>query len=495
VRTDGEHPVTARSVDGKPFVIVGDTFLDEDVSGRAERVCADAPALVVDDARRRARPGGAGLAAVLAARSGRRVVLVTALTRPEDEPADLAGAELRSLLARAGVAVVALDRRAPTPVKERVLVDGRSVLRVDHGGRGPDALGPVGGPRRAALEAAVASAGAIVVSDYGRGVAAHPDVRAVLERTVRRAPVVWDPHPRGPRPVAVTRVATPNLGEAAQAIGEAVADGAPWRWCTRIAEAARRHWAVPAIALTLGDRGALLATGDGTPLVVPAVAVVGDPCGAGDAFAVALAGALVDGAVLSEALAWAVTAATAHVAGGGAGAWRVGDLADRGAAGALGAAVGLAPAVALAERVRLRGGTIVATGGCFDLLHAGHVATLEAARAMGDSLVVLVNSDASVRALKGPSRPLVPEADRVRVLAALGCVDAVVVFDEPTPLAVLDRLRPHVFAKGGDYRAADLPEARVLTSWEGQVVVVPYLSGRSTSGLVTRAREQQAARR
>jgi rfaE bifunctional protein nucleotidyltransferase chain/domain len=150
--------------------------------------------------------------------------------------------------------------------------------------------------------------------------------------------------------------------------------------------------------------------------------------------------------------------------------------------------VGLDAAVAVAERTRAKGGTVVATGGCFDLLHAGHVATLEAARALGDSLVVLVNSDASVRGLKGPGRPLVPAADRVRVLAALGCVDAAVVFDEPTPLAVLERLRPHVFAKGGDYRAADLPEGALLSSWDGQAVVLPYLSGRSTTSLVTRAR-------
>jgi rfaE bifunctional protein nucleotidyltransferase chain/domain len=141
-------------------------------------------------------------------------------------------------------------------------------------------------------------------------------------------------------------------------------------------------------------------------------------------------------------------------------------------------------ALSLIAAVRATGGTVVATGGCFDLLHAGHVATLRAARALGDCLVVCLNSDDSVRRLKGPERPLVPEADRVAVLEALGCVDVVVPFDERTPEAVLQRLRPDVFAKGGDYALADLPEAALLATWGGQAVVLPYLEGRSTTKLM-----------
>jgi rfaE bifunctional protein nucleotidyltransferase chain/domain len=139
--------------------------------------------------------------------------------------------------------------------------------------------------------------------------------------------------------------------------------------------------------------------------------------------------------------------------------------------------------------VRARGGRVVATGGCFDLLHAGHVAALSAARQLGDCLVVCVNSDESVHRLKGAGRPLQPADDRVRVLAALQAVDAVVVFDEDTPEQVLAQLRPDVWVKGGDYSSASLPEARLLRSWGGEVVTVPYLSGRSTSELVNLARQ------
>jgi len=237
------------------------------------------------------------------------------------------------------------------------------------------------------------------------------------------------------------------------------------------------------VAVTLGARGALLVGGAGPALVVPAGRVGGaslDPCGAGDCFAATAAVRLAAGALPSEAVRAAVAAASAFVAEGGA-------------AGA--AAGGFAPppapvpedARALAARVRAAGGTVVATGGCFDLLHAGHVRTLEAARALGDCLVVCLNSDASVRRLKGPDRPLVDEADRAAVLAALACVDAVAVFEEDDPREILRALRPHVWAKGGDYAVGDLPEAAVLAEWGGQAVIVPYVAGKSTTRLIEEA--------
>jgi len=138
-------------------------------------------------------------------------------------------------------------------------------------------------------------------------------------------------------------------------------------------------------------------------------------------------------------------------------------------------------------RTRASGGTVVATGGCFDLVHAGHVATLEAARELGDCLVVLLNSDESVRRLKGADRPLVEEADRAAVLEALRCVDAVVVFEEDGPDASLERLRPDIWVKGGDYDASELPEAEVVARHGGRTVILPYVAGRSTTRLIEEA--------
>jgi rfaE bifunctional protein nucleotidyltransferase chain/domain len=203
----------------------------------------------------------------------------------------------------------------------------------------------------------------------------------------------------------------------------------------------------------------------------------GDPCGAGDRFAATATARLAAGALPSEAVRVAVAEASEFVAAGGAAA----------AFAPAGRPAG-DDAFGLAERVRAAGGTVVATGGCFDLLHAGHVRMLAAARALGDCLIVCLNSDASVARLKGPDRPLVGQDDRAAVLAGLRCVDGVTVFEEDDPRAVLRRLRPHVWAKGGDYAIADLPEAATLADWGGEAVIVPYVAGRSTTDLIQRAR-------
>jgi rfaE bifunctional protein nucleotidyltransferase chain/domain len=327
----------------------------------------------------------------------------------------------------------------------------------------------------------------VLVADYGRGVAAEPGVRAALATLPARLPLVWDPHPRGPAPVPGARLATPNRAEAAGFAPQV--PGAGLAAVTARARLLADRWAAAGVAVTLGAGGALLVEGAGAPLVAPAPTVTaGDPCGAGDRFAATAAGLLGDGALPSEAITGAVAAATAFVATGAAATVRLPDD---------GATLPAAPrdpggrelrplerALGLVAAVRAGGGTVVATGGCFDLLHAGHVATLRSARALGDCLVVCLNSDDSVRRLKGADRPLVPLADRVAVLEALGCVDVVVPFGERTPETVLQRLRPDVFAKGGDYGLADLPEAALLATWSGQAVVLPYLAGRSTTELM-----------
>jgi rfaE bifunctional protein nucleotidyltransferase chain/domain len=276
-------------------------------------------------------------------------------------------------------------------------------------------------------------------------------------------------------------LATPNAGEAA-AFAPDAAEGDDVAAVAARARALVSRWEAGAVAVTMGRRGALLSGAAGAPLLVPAPpAALADPCGAGDRFAAAAAGALADGAVPSEAVEVAVAAASAFVAAGGAAA--VGTDAPPADVPARGAGD-------VVDTVRAEGGTVVATGGCFDLLHAGHVAMLQAARALGDCLVVCLNGDESVRRLKGPDRPLQPASDRAAVLLALDCVDAVVVFDEDTPVRALEELRPSIFAKGADYAGADLPEARALAGWGGQVVAVPYLQGRSTTRLL-----QEAVRR
>jgi rfaE bifunctional protein nucleotidyltransferase chain/domain len=326
-------------------------------------------------------------------------------------------------------------------------------------------------------------AGAILVADYGRGMAASEDVRVLLSGLARRVPVVWDPHPRGPAPVRGVTVAAPNSREAAHFTGDARRTGL--QVDVEHARELRDRWGVGHLVVTRGGDGAVMVSDDDAPpLVVPAPSIAsGDTCGAGDRFAVTLAATLAAGDVPSLAVPRAVRSAAAYVAEGGA---------ARHADGTGGAPVGMDDAgdddaVALARATREQGGTVVATGGCFDLLHRGHVGLLEQARRLGDRLIVCINDDASVTRLKGHPRPLVPAEDRAGVLKALRCVDAVLVFGEDTPAEALTRLRPHVYAKGGDYALADLPERAAVEAGGGRVVLLPYLDGRSTTAVIRRA--------
>jgi D-beta-D-heptose 7-phosphate kinase / D-beta-D-heptose 1-phosphate adenosyltransferase len=482
---------------GGPLVVVGDTLLDVDVDGTVGRVAPDAPVPVVDCQRERHRAGGAGLAAVLAAGFGESdVVLITALGQ------DRHGAKLRDLLGRP-VRVIALPLDGGTPCKIRVRASGQPVVRLD-AGDGRACPGPVSPEAEDALR----QAGAVLVADYGRGMAAHPALTAMLSRLTAGTPVVWDPHPAGRRPLPGSRLVTPSHREARRFAaelggdrpGNAAGAGTALVGASRDAAALSRAWG-SAVAVTMGEGGALLHTGEAVPFLAPAEAIRGphDPCGAGDCFAAAAAQVLRSGGLLTEAVTEAVRQATRFVRQGGASAAPGATIpADAGQVRAvpqsgLSRAHGDAGAWRMVAEVRANGGRIVATGGCFDLLHAGHVGLLREARRLGDCLVVCLNSDSSVRALKGPGRPLVCAEDRARILTALECVDAVVVFGEPNPVAVLERLRPDVWVKGGDYAPDDLTEAPVVRRHGGEVVLLPYLARHSTTALVAAAQGKVAS--
>jgi rfaE bifunctional protein nucleotidyltransferase chain/domain len=263
----------------------------------------------------------------------------------------------------------------------------------------------------------------------------------------------------------------------------------------------QRHWRARAVCITDGERGAVTALDDGELAASRAAPCPDgvDTCGAGDRFSAAVAVALARGTSPFTAVTEAHGDVGGWLADGGVagldlGAGRRPWLAA-GHPGTPGRAPGAVPTSGavggvgvdeLVERVRARGGTVVATGGCFDVLHAGHLALLEQARALGDCLVVLLNSDASVRRLKGPSRPVHPAADRGRLLEGLACVDAVVVFEDDDPTATLARLRPDVWVKGGDYRDQDLPEARTVRALGGRIAFVPYVDGHSSTRILQR---------
>jgi rfaE bifunctional protein nucleotidyltransferase chain/domain/rfaE bifunctional protein kinase chain/domain len=452
-------------------VVVGDALLDRDVVGRVERVCPDAPVPVVDVEGVLERPGGAGLVALMLADAGADVVLAAGIG------ADEAGRRVRRLLdGRVGVHDVL--RPATTPAKTRVRVAGQSLLRLDDAGLLLDAVpdGPSADSDAvdaAALDDLLASADAVLVADYGGPVVRHPSVRAALARHVARVPVVWDPHPRGEPPVPGVAVVTPNRAEATAVVGGGELDD--------VAERLRQRWSAAAVTVTDGERGAVTVVAGARPDRAPAPLVPGpvDSCGAGDRFAGAMALELAAGARAASAARSAVLDVSAWLAAGGVAS------VGRGAGRRAKDQVDPRSAEGVVSVARARGATVVATGGCFDVLHAGHLACLQAARALGDCLVVLLNSDASVRRLKGPGRPVHAAADRARLLEALSCVDAVAVFEDDDPSDTLGRLRPDVWVKAGDYADAELPEAATVEAAGGRVVLVPYVDGHSTTSILS----------
>ncbi|MDR6504954.1 PfkB family carbohydrate kinase [Arthrobacter oryzae] len=452
------------------IVVVGDVLLDVDVDGEATRLCPDAPVPVVDVSKVQRRAGGAGLVARMLAGDGHNVTLVTVLA--DDEAA------LHLERALEGITVVAGSSGAPTPVKTRVRAEGHPVVRFDESCARP----PVP-PVTPAMLHALERAAVIVVADYGRGLTANQELRTVLAGLAERIPIIWDPHRAGAEPVPGVAVVTPNLAEARSLAGAGLRPagsgaGSDADDVGAVAEALRLRWRSKAVMVTMGGQGALLVYDGGQPaLPVPAPkTTVTDPCGAGDRLAASLAVHLLEGHTLDVAAVLAVREAASFLRHGGVAAL-AGEPKPVRVHGRN------TDALALARNVHEAGGIVVATGGCFDLLHAGHTRALAAARSLGDCLIVCLNSDASVRRVKGPDRPILNQEDRAELLLALEFVDAVLVFDEDTPEACLATLRPDLWVKGGDYDVTELPETALVESWGGRCTTVPYHPSRSTTGL------------
>lgn len=452
-----------------PLVVIGDSLLDRDLVGQVRRLSPEAPVPAVDEVETLTRPGGAGLAAVLATAHDRPVTLITALANDRD------GRELAALLREQDVHVIDLGLRGPTPIRMRIRNADQSLLMVSNS---PRTRGALMRPLSGAEHELVRQAGAIVVSDYAEGICRDGSVRAAVASVVDTVPVVWDPHERGAEPVAGVRLVTPNADEADRLSGS-IGGGGLMDEIDR-AQALLRKWRSTAVVLTRGRFGAVLIDRDnGSPQVVPTLDDHGgDSCGAGDRFAVEAASLLAGRTLMSEAVAQGVRAATEYVTGGGAAVLTT-------SGNPVPAKSDQHHACAQVERVRTRGGTVVATGGCFDVLHTGHVRFLEQARGLGDCLVVCLNDDESIRRLKGPSRPVTPMEDRICVLRSLASVDDIEVFSEDTPIEALRRVKPDIYVKGGDYRLEDIVEAELVAGWGGRTVILPYIRGRSTSQLIT----------
>jgi D-beta-D-heptose 7-phosphate kinase / D-beta-D-heptose 1-phosphate adenosyltransferase len=484
--------VVARIARAAPRVlVVGDALLDGWVSGPAHRVGRDGPVPVVEQTAARTAPGGAaGTAAALAA-LGVSVELIAVLGDDHD------GRVLRRALTAAGVRTdrCVLDPARPTAAKRRVLAGDPPELPVARFDVTPPPAGPA--VARAVAdqvgEALADGVAALLVSDYGLGCAAAP-VRALLARMRAEPPLlVVDAHDLAPWSTLRPDAVTPNVDEAAALLDEPAprTDRAGW------AEARHRALVDAAggadVLVTLDTDGVvrLPAAAGSAPHRATATAPAPSRCGngAGDVFAAAWTAARCTGAGHTVALSVAQAAADVVVLRAGAAPCGTAALTAHLAHADPGRVLDHHQLLTVLGEHRAAGHRVVFTNGCFDVLHRGHVAYLRQARALGDVLVVALNSDASVGRLKGPTRPVNPLVDRAGVIGALTAVDLVTAFDADSPVELLQLVRPDVYAKGGDYTPEMLPETPVVEALGGQVCILDYLADHSTSAIVARAQQ------
>jgi D-beta-D-heptose 7-phosphate kinase / D-beta-D-heptose 1-phosphate adenosyltransferase len=467
--------------------VVGDLMLDEYVVGAVDRISPEAPVPVVRVRDTEYRLGGAANVARQIATLGAKVSVAGTIG------ADSAGEQLLRLCAAAGIdtrAVIEVADRATTR-KLRVLGHHQQLLRLDW-----ESAAPCPRPSMTRMLAKLAEEprpGAVILSDYAKGVLTPETITAVLSLR-GSAPVVVDPKHRDFTRYRGATTITPNLRELEAAAGGPL-DPADTE---SIASAARRlavEAHLEALVVTLGDRGMLVVPVSGAAIGVPASKrEVYDVTGAGDTAAAVLAAALGTGAPLLCAVHLANAAAGVSVGQVGAVAVETSQIRDALAARPGGKVLSRDALADKAASWRMAGKRIVFTNGCFDLLHSGHLSLLENAAKHGDVLVLAINSDASVRRLKGAERPLVPEAERAALLAALSFVDAVTIFDEDTPLETLKAVRPNVLVKGADYRLDQIVGRELVESYGGRVEAVALVPDKSTSALVERIRGTRRAK-
>jgi len=463
-------------------LVVGDVMLDEFLWGEIDRISPEAPVPVFDQRARNTTLGGAGNVVANLAALGCQVAIASVVG------SDAAGRAMRADLAALGADTHALveEPDRPTTVKTRIIARNQQVVRVDREQRRPVT------PRAEAdLLEAVARClqfcGTVILSDYGKGVLTDR-VLATLIGPVRKAGVHVLVDPKGhdySRYNGVTLL-TPNRKEAGLAAGLPMDDDA------QVDAAGARLLEITdaeAILITLSQDGMALFRHGLAPKRIPTRArEVFDVTGAGDTVIATLAAAMAAGIDVAEAAEIANMAAGVVVGKVGTAtatrteirAFAAGSDADPAAR----KVVSGDEAAAIAARLRAMGRRVVFTNGCFDLLHVGHIRYLQKARAFGDCLILGLNSDASVRRLKGDHRPLIGEADRAHVLAALGCVDYVTVFGDDTPLNLIEAIRPHVLVKGGDYTRDGVVGHEIVEADGGQVELVPVVEGASTTAIV-----------
>ena len=462
-------------------LVVGDLMLDEYLWGKAERISPEAPVQIVEVTREDLRMGGAGNVINNLVALGCQVVACSVIGGDDN------GTQLQRAFTGKGVDVSGVfeDPMRATSRKTRVVAANQQIVRIDRETREPIS---------AEFEERIVSFinerkeefRAILISDYAKGVLTEKMLETIISiARENKIPVVVDPKGKDFSKYSGASILTPNRREAEMAAGIPISNEEGLKEAARII---LENVRLAALLITRSEKGMSLFLREGETVHIPTVArEVFDVTGAGDTVLAVLGVALACGRGYADAAQLANEAAGIVVGKIGTSTVSPAEII---------AAIGhghrdtetkiknLDVMASIVEVEKGKGRKVVFTNGCFDLLHAGHVKYLQKARSFGDLLVLGLNSDASVRRLKGEKRPLIGEAERGHILAALDCVDFVVIFDEDTPLRLIEALKPHVLVKGGDYTPDRVVGREIVESYGGRVELVEFVDGKSTTGII-----------
>ncbi|TWB24586.1 D-alpha,beta-D-heptose 7-phosphate 1-kinase /D-beta-D-heptose 1-phosphate adenylyltransferase [Nitrospirillum amazonense] len=477
---------TVEGLAGGRVMVIGDVMLDRFVRGKVGRISPEAPVPVLRNAHEDVMLGGAGNVVRNITALGGHVVFGGVLG------GDAAGVRVAQLVAADAqvTSILQVDGRRRTSEKTRFVADGHHLLRSDWDSEEAVAEDTHRG-LVTAMAAHLSGVDVVILSDYGKGVFTPPVLKELIA-LAREAgkPVIIDPKSADYSIYRGATLVTPNRAELAMAVGHSP------RTTEEIVAAAgtlMRDHGIEGMLVTRSEEGMTLVRGDGTSLNVQAEAKeVFDVSGAGDTVVSVIATALATGADIAEAVELANVAAGLVVAKVGTAVVSPAELlhalAEQDDRQNLSKVLGGAELREQIARWRRRGLKVGFTNGCFDLIHPGHVQLLAAARATCDRLIVGLNSDASVRRLKGPERPIQDERSRAIVLAAFGSVDAVALFEDDTPLALITEVMPDVLIKGADYTIDQVVGADVVQAHGGRVALVELVPNQSTTGIAKRIR-------
>jgi D-beta-D-heptose 7-phosphate kinase/D-beta-D-heptose 1-phosphate adenosyltransferase len=467
----------------KHILVVGDIMLDRYLWGDVKRISPEAPVPVVRVRQQSEVPGGAGNVAANLAGLECPVSILGICGN------DAAGNRLKKIFLEKKIDPLLQESTArPTITKTRVMARGQQLLRLDE--EEPRNLSPEMAEKLITrFEQTAPQCDVIILSDYGKGIFQTPDLCRHCIHFCRTAgiPVLVDPKGADWTRYQGATCITPNTAELELAAGSTFEENDSELY--QSASAIRRQYGLERLLVTRGSRGMILCGEDTASLVIPAQArEVFDVSGAGDTVIATLAAGLALG--LSFAHAAQLSNLAAGIVVGKLGtqpimrselttAIELNDVQQQSAINSKTAS--LESARILIKSWQSSGRKVVFTNGCYDLIHPGHIHLLHQSRDLGDRLIVGLNTDASVRRLKGNSRPIVSERDRAAIVGALGCVDLVVLFDEDTPLQLIEALKPDILVKGEDYRLDQVVGRDVVESYGGCVCRVPLLQGYSTT--------------